>query len=93
MIFSTMLKRMVVLGVVFAATGDILADEGMWLLTRPPVKQLKEKYGFEPTAAWLDHLQKSCVDMYASGSLVSPNGLILTNHHVGHRQIEKHSTP
>ena len=83
-----------VLAAIFLATsGAAQADEGMWLLTRPPVKELKEKYDFEPAPAWLDHLQKSCVRIGASGSFVSPNGLIMTNHHVGHRQIEKLSTP
>lgn len=69
------------------------ADEGMWLLTRPPTSVLKEKYGFEPTPAWLEHLQKSCMDTGASGSLVSPDGLVMTNHHVGSDQLEKLSTP
>ncbi|HVP09969.1 MAG TPA: S46 family peptidase, partial [Phycisphaerae bacterium] len=66
---------------------------GMWLLTRPPTRELKQRYDFEPAPGWLEHLQKSCVRIGASGSLVSPNGLVMTNHHVGHRQIEKLSTP
>jgi hypothetical protein len=35
------------------------ADEGMWLFNNPPLKQLKEKYQFEPSPPWLEHLQKS----------------------------------
>ncbi len=35
------------------------ADEGMWLLTNPPTKLLKEHYQFEPSAAWLKNLQQS----------------------------------
>ena len=35
------------------------ADEGMWLFNRPPLEQLKALYGFEPTPAWLEHVQKS----------------------------------
>ena len=52
------------------------ADEGMWLYTAPPLKQLKEKYQFEPDAKWLEHLQKSSVRFNSggSGSFVSPNG-------------------
>ncbi len=73
--------------------GTACADEGLWLLSRPPVKLLRDKYGFDPAPAWLEHLQKSCVRMGASGSFISPHGLILTNHHVGYRQLEKHSTP
>src|SRR5256885_13948442 len=61
------------------------ADEGMWLFTNPPLKQLKEKYHFEPTPQWLEHLQKSSVRFNSggSGSFVSSNGLAITNHHVG----------
>jgi hypothetical protein len=89
-----MSSRTVLLTLLFTATsGSALADEGLWLLSRPPTKALKDKYAFEPTGAWLEHLQKACVRMGASGSLVSPHGLIMTNHHVGRRQLEKHSTP
>jgi hypothetical protein len=69
------------------------ADEGMWLHDAPPLAQLKERYGFTPSEEWLDHVHKSCVKMGASGSFVSPHGLILTNHHVGAGQLEKLSTP
>ncbi len=69
------------------------ADEGMWLLNNPPTKLLKERYGFTPTPEWLEHLQKSCVRIGASGSFVSRDGLLLTNHHVGSDQLFKMSTP
>src|SRR2546423_8486904 len=67
------------------------ADEGMWLFTNPPLKQLKEKYHFEPTPQWLDHLQKSSVRFNSggSGSFVSSNGLAITNHHVGLDTLQK----
>src|SRR5882724_12758487 len=67
------------------------ADEGMWLFNSPPLKQLKEKYQFEPTAQWIDHLQKSSVRFNSggSGSFVSPNGLVITNHHVGADTLQK----
>ncbi|MBI4581348.1 MAG: S46 family peptidase [Planctomycetes bacterium] len=64
----------------------------MWLLNNPPDKLLQERYGFEPTPGWLEHLQKSCVRIGASGSLVSGDGLLLTNHHVGSDQLFKLST-
>ena len=73
-------------------SGTAQADEGMWLPTSPPTALLKERYGFEPTPAWLEHLQKSCVRVGASGSLISADGLLLTNHHVGVGQISKLST-
>jgi hypothetical protein len=67
------------------------ADEGLWLFTRPPVKELQEKYHFTPTANWLAHLQKSSVRVGkgGSGSFVSPDGLVLTNHHVGADALQK----
>ena len=67
------------------------ADEGMWLFNAPPLKQLKDKYQFEPTTQWLDHLQKASVRFNSggSGSFVSANGLVITNHHVGADCLQK----
>src|SRR5437016_11673562 len=68
-----------------------LADEGMWPFNAPPLKQLKEKYQFEPTSQWLEHLQKASVRFNSggSGSFVSANGLVITNHHVGADTLQK----
>jgi hypothetical protein len=61
------------------------ADEGLWTYDNPPLKQLKEKYGFEPTREWLDKVRLASVRFMdgGSGSFVSPDGLMITNHHVG----------
>ena len=74
--------------------GAGLADEGMWTFDNPPVKQLKERYGFTPTQEWLDHVRLASVRFMdgGSGSFVSPNGLVLTNHHVAMGQLQKIST-
>ena len=74
---------------------DAPADEGMWLFTNPPTKQLKERYGFEPSEAWLKNLQQSAVRFNSggSGAFVSPEGLVITNHHVGADALQKLSTP
>ncbi|HEY1123465.1 MAG TPA: S46 family peptidase, partial [Haloferula sp.] len=88
------MRSLLLPGLLLALTPVVRADEGMWLFTKPPVRQVKEKYGFEITPAWLEHLQKSSVRFGngGSGSFVSANGLILTNHHVGAGMIEKLST-
>jgi hypothetical protein len=71
------------------------ADEGMWLFTDPPTKLLKERYGFEPSEKWLAHVQRSAVRFNSggSGSFVSADGLVFTNHHVGADTLAKISTP
>jgi hypothetical protein len=70
-------------------------DEGMWPFDGLPLKLLKEKYQFEPTPEWLEHVRLGSVrfDTGGSGSFVSPNGLVMTNHHVALTTIQAVSTP
>src|SRR5438270_11543017 len=85
----------VVFATLFAVfSGRAFGDEGMWLFNNPPLKQFKEKYQFEPTPQWLEHLQKSSVRFNSggSGSFVSSNGLVITNHHVGLDTLQKFSS-
>ena len=71
----------------------ISADEGLWLFNMPPIDILKAKYNFEMTPDWLKHIQLASVRFGgASGSFVSPDGLVLTNHHVGQGAIQNLST-
>lgn len=91
------MKRFILSALVVAsliAPAPVSADEGMWLYNEPPRAQLKERYGFEPTREWLEHLQKSSVRVNSGGSasFVSSRGLVMTNHHVASDQLAKLSS-
>ena len=79
--------------IVLLMTPVLPADEGMWLYNAPPKQLLREKYDFDATDAWLEHLQRSSVRFNSggSGSFVSPDGLVLSNHHVGADALQKFS--
>jgi hypothetical protein len=79
---------------ILAAAQPGWTDEGMWLLNRFPKEELQKKYGVAITDQFLQHLQLSSVRFNSggSGSFVSPNGLLFTNHHVGSECIYKVST-
>ncbi len=72
----------------------VYADEGMWVFNNLPLKHLKDKYGFEPKPDWVEHLRSSAVRFNSggSGSFVSADGLVMTNHHVGADTLQKIST-
>jgi hypothetical protein len=58
------------------------ADEGMWTFDNFPTGTVKQLYGADITPAWLDHVRLSTIRLSnCTGSFVSPEGLILTNHH------------
>src|SRR6202171_4309023 len=87
------MKRLVVLSTLALALGA-RADEGMWTFDNFPSKKVQQKYGFTPGAQWLQAAQLSSVRLAGgcSGSFVSPEGLVMTNHHCAHSCIEQLST-
>ncbi len=66
----------------------------MWLYYQLPKEVLREQFGFQPSEEWLDHLQKASVRFNSggSGSFVSEDGLLISNHHVGADALQKLST-
>jgi hypothetical protein len=70
------------------------ADEGFWLFNDPPRKLLKEHYNFDVSDAWLERLRQSSVwfSSGGSGSIISPDGLVMTNRHIGADTLQELSS-
>jgi len=77
------LTRAAWLLVAVAVAAPALADEGMWTYDNFPTAKMKAKYGWAPDAAWLEHARLASIRLTlgCSASLVSSDGLVMTNHH------------
>lgn len=55
----------------------------MWTFENPPIEWFNEAYDFDVDQAWFDDVRKSSLRFasWCSASFVSPDGLIMTNHH------------
>src|ERR1700721_181188 len=78
---KTLRAGLLLIGMSF--TLSAVADEGMWTFDNFPTAKMRAKYGWAPDAAWLKHAQLSSIRLAqgCSASLVSPEGLVMTNHH------------
>ncbi|HEY3176877.1 MAG TPA: S46 family peptidase [Candidatus Polarisedimenticolia bacterium] len=88
------MRRLIAVAVLAGAVGLAHADEGMWTFDNFPSDKVKAKYGFAPDQRWLDHVRLSSVRTGGcSGSVVSQNGLVMTNHHCARSCVQQLSTP
>ncbi len=71
------------------------ADEGLWTFDGFPAARMRAAHGFAPDQAWLDHVRLSSARLTGgcSSSLVSADGLLLTNHHCVADCAQNLSTP
>ncbi|HEX2456025.1 MAG TPA: S46 family peptidase [Vicinamibacterales bacterium] len=79
------------IGLFAAAT---IADEGMWTFDNFPKADVMKKYGVQVTDQMLDRLQHAVVRLESgcTGSFVSPDGLVLSNHHCARACLAENST-
>lgn len=97
-IWRDAMRRTIGLGVLVFSLAlcaqGVRADEGMWLPNKLPASELKANYGFTPTPDWVDHVTQASVRFGNGGSasFVSPDGLVMTNHHVGSEAVQDLST-
>jgi len=74
-------------------TVPALGDEGMWTFHDFPAGMVKQKYHADIDAAWLERVRTATVRLSnCTASFVSPDGLILTNHHCSVSCLDDHST-
>src|SRR5690606_26224567 len=66
----------------------------MWTFDHPPLDYFEEAYGFRPDSAWFARARLGSLRIPGcTASFVSPNGLILTNHHCGRSHVSAVSEP
>lgn len=76
-----------------AFPGLSMAAEGMWTLDNLPTSKLQAEYGFKPSAEWVKNTMLGSVKLPGcSGSFVSKDGLVMTNHHCASGCIEQLSS-
>ena len=95
-----MKRKLTIMLTALMAWVNVSADEGMWLpsLVSQRIADMQEK-GFRLSAEDIYSINqaslKDAVVLFGrgcTGELISPEGLLVTNHHCGYGQIQKHSS-
>ena len=88
------MKRLVLIVTVVGLSVGVRADEGMWTFDNFPRAAVAKSHGVQVTDDWLRRLQSSVVRLETgcTASFVSPEGLVLTNHHCVETCLSDNST-
>ena len=81
---------LILVGIAAIAQSPSPFDFGkMWTFENPPTEWFQEAYGMDVDQAWFDNVRESSLRFatWCSASFVSPNGLIMTNHHCSQSEI------
>ena len=94
--------KVLALALICAAFTPAKADEGMWLLQLMQEQNLADRMKAQGLAMDIADIYnpgkitlKDAVGIFGrgcTGEIISPNGLILTNHHCGYDAIQQHSS-
>jgi len=85
--------RMLLALAALAGSAPLLADEGMWPFEYFPRAVVAERYGVDLSPDWLARVQRATVRLTGcTASFVSPDGLLLTNHHCIESCLAQNST-
>jgi len=84
-------SRLTIMLAALCLSAAALADEGMWTYDNFPTAKMRAKYGWAPDAAWLEHARLGSIRLTlgCSASLVSSDGLVMTNHHCARECISE----
>ena len=91
------MRRIILAATAFAplafAAAPAAAEEGMWTFDNFPIARANAALGTAIDQAWLDRVRNAAVRLQGcSASFVSPDGLILTNHHCVESCLAEHSS-
>ncbi len=79
--------------IVLIISAPAFSDGGMWTFQQFPHALLKREHNADVSQAWLDRVRTSTIRLAnCTASFVSPDGLILTNHHCSEACLDEHSS-
>ena len=89
------MKRWLAFSTIVGLSSAVAADEGMWTIDNFPRAAVMQKYNVQIGDEWLQRLQRSVVRLETgcTGSIVSPEGLVLTNNHCVQSCLADNSSP